>query len=97
MSFDAEAIALELIDTAAELTAGAALVESGEIAPADIWHLYAQVTALGFDLVEQTALRRAVRPPSYGKSLNAASLALFAADAAHYGRTGSFVVLELAA
>jgi hypothetical protein len=97
MSFDAEAIALELIDTSAELVAGAALVESGEIAPEDIYHLYAQVTALGFDLVAETARRSIVRPPSYSQALIEASFALFVADTAHLDRTGSCVILDLAA
>jgi hypothetical protein len=97
MSFDAEAIALELIDTAAELIAGAALVESGEIAPADIWHLCAQVSALRTDLIEETHRRRVVPSPSFDEALREAFRALVVADVAHYGRTGSFVVLELVA
>jgi hypothetical protein len=95
MSFDAEAVALELIDTAAELTAAAALVESGEIAPADEWDLYAQVSALRIDLIEETGRRP--RPASFSEALTAAARALVRADAAHFGRTGSFVVLDLAA
>jgi hypothetical protein len=97
MSFDAEAIALELIDTAAELIAGAALVESGEIVPDDIWHPYAQVSALRADLIAETRRRRIARPPSYGPALIDAAFALLVADTAHLDRTGSPVIVEFAA
>jgi hypothetical protein len=92
MSLDLEAIARELIDTAAELTAAAALVESGEIVPSEEWDLYAQTVALASDLSEYViAGHRA--PASFQRAFVDAAKALDAADAAHYDKTGTAVVL----
>jgi hypothetical protein len=89
---DIEAIALEVIDTAAELSACAALVESGAVAPSALSDVYAQVLALRDDMIGWSR-RAGYRSASYGDALTAAGAALNRADDAHRDLTGDFVPL----
>jgi hypothetical protein len=84
---DPEAVALEIIDTAAELNACTTLVERGEVAPADLIPLFEQAIGLGRDLFYATTTGTP-RPPSYGPACIATYAARTRANAVYRGKTG---------